>query len=269
VTDALQGQQQRIDQLGSVDPTSYVAGPSALQQQAFQGAGALAPSGNYAEGSNLVRNNASALPGVQDWMSPYTKNVVDSTLADFDANAGAIRAAQAAGAAKTGAFGGSRYGITEAETEGQLARARANAESTLLAQGYDKATAAALANAQLGQSAGMNLAQIGATSDASNRSNIALQGALGDTQRGIAQDMATAPITLAQVIAALQGSNQYGLLQGQESSGTSTQKTSDPMGAITGVLGGLGGLATGLGGIGGLGKLFSGASGMAAKTYDI
>lgn len=270
VTDSLQSQQNRINDIGSMDPSSFVTGPSSLQQQAYTGAGALTSSPNYTDATNLVNQNSSALGGVQDWMNPYTTGVVNSTLADFDANAGQTRAAQAAKAAQSGAFGGSRYGITEAQTEGDLARARATTESTLLSQGYDKATANALSNAQLGQQAGMNLASIGTQQGADNRSNIALQDQLGGEQRGIAQDMATAPITLAQILGALQSGNQYGLLQGSQTDSTQTTKTSDPMGAITSALGGVAGLASGLGGLGSLGSLFNtskGVLGGAASQY--
>lgn len=71
-----------------------------------------------------------------DYINPFTQQVVDSTLADFDENAGVLRAQQAAGAARNKAFGGSRYGLQEAQTEGELARARAATAGNLRSDAF-------------------------------------------------------------------------------------------------------------------------------------
>jgi hypothetical protein len=79
-----------------------------------------------------------------DYQNPYTSQVIDATLADFDEYAGTQRAAQDAQAGLTGAFGGSRYGIMEGQLEGELSRGRASTQAALLDQQYRLA-------AQLGQ----------------------------------------------------------------------------------------------------------------------
>jgi hypothetical protein len=71
-----------------------------------------------------------------DYQNPYTQQVIDATLADFDEYAGTQRAAQDAQAGLTGAFGGSRYGIMEGQLEGELARGRASTQAALLDQQY-------------------------------------------------------------------------------------------------------------------------------------
>jgi hypothetical protein len=48
----------------------------------------------------------------------------------------------------------------------------------------------------------------------------------------------------------LWGSTPFNLMTGQHTTGTTTSKTSDPVGTIAGIAGGLGSLATGLGGMG-------------------
>jgi hypothetical protein len=73
------------------------------------------------------------------YFNPYLRDVVNTSLADFDHNAGTVRAAQAAGAAKNNAFSGSRYGIQAAATEGELSRARGALDAGLRANAFNTA----------------------------------------------------------------------------------------------------------------------------------
>lgn len=113
------------------------------------------------------------------FQNPYERDVVAATQADLDNEAGRVRAAQAAQGARAGAFGGSRFGLREAQTEGELARARAGILSGLRAQGFN--TAAGLA----GQEAGM--AQQNQQFNAGNLTNVSLANAGAANQRGLAQ----------------------------------------------------------------------------------
>lgn len=92
--------------------------------------------------------------------NPYTNQVVDTTLNDYDVNAGRTQAAQAAQAAQNRAFGGSRYGVREAQTEGELARGRAAAEANLRDQGFQQATASMQADAERAHQTAMMNAQM-------------------------------------------------------------------------------------------------------------
>ena len=94
------------------------------------------------------------------YMNPYLQDVIGTSLADFDHSAGQTRAAQAAQAARSGAFGGSRAAIREAQTEGELAQARGALDAELRAQGFN--TAAGLGMADADRAAGTSQFNAGA-----------------------------------------------------------------------------------------------------------
>jgi hypothetical protein len=96
-------------------------------------------------GYQAIAANASDRMGA--YRNPYEQEVVGTTLADFDADAGRLRAQQAAQAARTGAFGGSRNAILAAQTEGELARARASTAAGLRAAGFNAAAGLGAADA--------------------------------------------------------------------------------------------------------------------------
>lgn len=94
----------------------------------------LDPASQY--GGTQLGDPARLKDYMADYQNPYTQQVIDAALADFDEYAGTQRAGLAAGAGATGAFGGSRYGIAEGQLEGELARGRASTEASLLDQQY-------------------------------------------------------------------------------------------------------------------------------------
>jgi hypothetical protein len=154
VTSGLQGLGGKIMGLADQDPRSFVAGPSTLQNQVFGDAANLTTSPRFnqagdiftrvagagpntydpsqgkaedwsAQGYDAERFNASSLlEGLDKYMSPYTGQVVDTALADYDFGAGQTRAGQALEEARSGAFGGSGAAITRALTEDSLTRGR-------------------------------------------------------------------------------------------------------------------------------------------------
>lgn len=255
-----------------------MAGADPLQQQAAQGASQLGGDRSWLD-SIMSQNgpsvqNASLLDGLDKYMSPYTQQVVDASLADFDYGAGQTRAQQDLDMARSGAFGGSGAAITRSMTEDALNRGRAMTSATLRDQGFqvgaglsgqdaDRRQQASALNAQLAQQQAALRGQLGFAAEESDRANVGLQGDLGAMLRAIAQDKAVSPINLLQTQVALQGGLPLGLFQGQNQSGTSrasqTTTSSDPMGT----LGSLAMLAaapfTGgasLGGLAGLGGMF-------------
>lgn len=213
VSDALKGYTGQVSSFGQTDPRSLVAPASALQNQAFQQGGLLGQGSNSAI-QGVLDNGADSY---QDYMSPYKRDVVDTTLADYDANAGQTRAAQAAAAARNSSFGGSRYGVQEAQTEGQLARGRASTEATLLDQGYNTAQGL-FANDQNRQLSAAGLL------GSENRANTGLLAGLGETQRGIDANYRTADLSMLQALGGLYGQGQYGLFSGQTQNGTTANK---------------------------------------------
>ena len=93
--------------------------------------------GYDATNANASTYNASSLlEGLDKYMSPYTGQVVDAALADYDYGAGQTRANQALDEARSGAFGGSGAAITRALTESDLARGRAATSAQLRDQGF-------------------------------------------------------------------------------------------------------------------------------------
>ena len=104
----------------------FVAGPGALTTQAQQLAGGL---GSFAP--FLQTAAASTGPqAYQQFLSPFQKDVIDTTLKEFDVQAAKGIPAIAAQAIGAGAFGGGREGVARAEFQQASDRNRA----ALLAQ---------------------------------------------------------------------------------------------------------------------------------------
>lgn len=202
---AFQGFTGQINDFMASDPTQYVAPASPLQEQAFGmaqnlGAGnahidtasgyaasaANAPASTVSLGGydapklgGPALGSATTYGGAEladprmlhefmdNYQNPYTEQVIDATMADFDEYSGAQRAAMAADAAKTAAFGGSRYGIAQGQLEGELARGRASTIAALLDQKYRL---------------GAQLAGV----DAGSSNQFALQQGAWDQQAGLA-----------------------------------------------------------------------------------
>jgi len=253
-----QGVAGRVGGLMSLDPQAGVAPVHALQARA--GAGATNLSGspwNYDMAADLTRAGAdtswlgaySGAPAarasdyVSDYFSPYLKEVVDTTAADLDANAGIVRAKQALDMAGSGAFGGSGAALTQSMTEGELSRARASALGSLRSQGYATALGAAIGDAdralqdrtlkldagfrgqQQQLAAGNQLAGVSSAYDANQRANIQTQAELGGTLRGIDQDQRQAPVNQTQQLVAMLSGLPIGLFTGQETNETSHSAT--------------------------------------------
>lgn len=259
VTAPLQALTGQIGALNNVPATNYVAPQGALQTQANdQGSSTLTGTNpNYTGAAGVINGNASVTPeSISSFLSPYTNDVVNSTNSLFDQNAAKQNAAMQAGAAATGAFGGSRYGVAQGVLQGQQGLDRANLDANLENTGYQSAVSSALSNAGLGQEAGMNLTNLGNSEAASNIANTQELAALGGAQQQTEQAQATAPISLAQSIASLLGQSQFGLFNGANSTGNSTsnstQTVNDPLGELSKLLGGLGGGSSGLSSLAGL-----------------
>lgn len=221
VTDMAKGFGGEIGALGGVDPYSLVPGANPLQDKGFADAAGL---GGMAEtfGGALDMTAAagdSAAPRTEfvksskmigDFMDPYLKDVVDTSAADFDFNAGNVRASQDLDIARSGGFGGSGTALTKSATEGELARGRGSLLSGLRSQGFSQALQAAMAeagrkqgandlNAQLygqqldrGINAGRSLADIASTYGGEKRADLGATMAAGDVMRGIETERANA-----------------------------------------------------------------------------
>lgn len=299
-----QGVAGRVGDLVGQDPASLVAPVHPLQQLAADQASGLGHVNfNYDAAADLTRGAANtswlqpymnadtpfasggkAYNYVNQYLNPYLNQVVDSTGADMDAQAGQVRAQQSLDLAGSGAFGGSGAALTQSMTEGELARARASTLGGLRSHAYDaalgaaagdadRATQARINNAQLalqdrgqkvgfgfqGQQqqlqAGNQLAQLSSGMEANTRADVATQAGLGGTLRDIDQQQVQAPVTSTQQLVAMLSGLPINLFVGQNQQGTSSQnsttKSTGLSASLNLPLSGGGGAAAGAGGGGG------------------
>lgn len=136
----------------SEDPNKYFAGFSPMQEQSFKGTANLGTSpqldtatgiaglaGSRALGANYNPSTFSAQQvGTQDYtgsnvgqyMSPYMQNVVDIQQREAQRQADIAGTQRAGQAVKSGAFGGSRAGVMEAEAARNLAMQKGDIQAT-------------------------------------------------------------------------------------------------------------------------------------------
>jgi len=140
--------------------TGKVAGPTAFQQKAAQQMASMYGMGDIQRdatgmvtGFKDATGVASYQPyvdqisqqklldptGYQQFMSPYQKEIIDTTMQEYDIQAGKGRQAISDQAMTAGAFGGGRHGIQAAEYQSSSDRDRAALLAGLYGQGYQQA----------------------------------------------------------------------------------------------------------------------------------
>jgi Arc/MetJ-type ribon-helix-helix transcriptional regulator len=77
--------------------------------------------------------------GYQDFMSPYQKEIIDTTMQEYDLQAGRGRQQIRENAMDVGAFGGARQGVEMGEYQSGSDRNRAALLASLQGQGYEQA----------------------------------------------------------------------------------------------------------------------------------
>ena len=113
-----------------------IAGRNTLQtnpETAAQGLGSL--TGTGVGGADVQGSIAS-------YMSPYQQQVMDASLAEFDRNAAMQQAGARDDSIRSGAYGGARQGVMQAEALRGNNMDRAQLQSGLLQQGFENAQAA-------------------------------------------------------------------------------------------------------------------------------
>ena len=150
--------------------------------------------GNRGDIRNVV---AGSFPqgNLDAYMNPYIDNVIDRSMADLQRQRGITMQDMGDRAAAAGAFGGSRHGVTEAETNRGFYDVAANTAAGLRSQGFDTAAQMmqqdynrALAADQMNQ--GMDWNVLGANLGFSNQFGLAnmesaLQAALANQRAGL------------------------------------------------------------------------------------
>jgi hypothetical protein len=244
-----------IDDFAKQGSTPFTPQTNDLQKQAWGAAANLGSNdAGYGDVSSAIGNvgnvtandvtGESLLTGLDQYYNPFKEQITNPVLSDFDFQAGQTRASQAAQAAGNQAFRGSRYGVQEAQTEGDLARARAATEGGLLQNMFTESTglsaqdaarrqAAATSNqgAQLqasmaNQSAGIQKAQMTAALQAQKesdaRANTAVMTGAGQNQFDIANQIKEYPIEFQKKIEGLLQGLNPALFTGQTITGSST-----------------------------------------------
>lgn len=189
------------DQLAAMDMTRAAVGTGAgAVGQAVNTAGQVAGyTPEQVQGQSFLNANLGA------YMDPYMEQVAGNVLSDLDRQRLMQQEGNAAAAVKANAFGGSRQGVLEAETNRAAQETAAKtltglysgafgAATQLAGQDMTMAQQAALANQQAGLAgAGLNLqagAQLGAlgqTQQAMSQADIAALGNIGTMQQELAQ----------------------------------------------------------------------------------
>ena len=192
--------QQVANQLGErqfagFTPT-YQEG-EALARQAATGAGVQ----NLGMSADLTKAVAPYAPqqvgadpaAIQAYMNPYTQEVIDTTMGDLERQRLMQQNIGGAQATAAGAFGGSRHGIAEAETNRAFADQAARTSAQLRNLGFQTASQQAQQAAIQNQAAGLQGAQMRMQA-AGQLGNIAqaqqaagLQGAQALTNLGLAR----------------------------------------------------------------------------------
>lgn len=276
----------RVTDLSKMDPFAFVAPANPLQTRAADAASRLAPDNkSYGDALGLFQglmntgaqhveaatgSATSLLPKLSDYMSPYLRDIVDTSLADYDFGAGQTRAQNALARANDDAFGGSSGALQTALSEDALTRGRAALAAKLRDQGFQAGANLSNLDAERAQQMDMtNLSAINqarqfnaeqveaalarqqaaardlaSTAGAQNQTALAdinAQAEIGDAMRQIAQQQAQAPLSSLASLAGAYRDLPLSLLQGQVTN--STTKETDSM---LGALGQMVSIATGL-----------------------
>ena len=202
-----------------------IAGQDALQAQAqnlaTQGVGSYQPFLNQAQA-------ATGPQAFQQFMSPYQSQVIDASLAEFDRNAQMQQQQIADQAVSSGAFGGGREGVMQAEYQAGSDRNRAQLQAGLLNQGFQQAQQAAQQQFQNQQ----GLAQLVPGLQGTDISRLGSLGALNQaqTQAGLDATREANRMAAYQPQEQLQnyGNLVTGIMGGMAGSGTQTSQVPDP-----------------------------------------
>jgi hypothetical protein len=202
-----------------------VAGQDALQQQA-QG---LAQSGVGSYQPFLQGAQASTGPqAYQQFMSPYQSQVMETSLAEFDRNSQMQQQRISDSAVASGAFGGGREGVAQAEYMRGSDMNRAQLQAGLLQSGFQNAQAGAQQNFQNQQ----GLAQLLPGLQGTDISRLGSLGALNQAQTQAGFD-ATREANRAAAFQPQEQLQNYGnlvtgIMGGMQGSGTATTNVPNP-----------------------------------------
>ena len=221
--DAARAFTTRQENLAGLAPK--VAGQDTLQKlaeiKALQGVGSYQPFLNQAQ-------SATGPQAFQQFMSPYQSQVMEASLAEFDRNSQMQQQQIADQAVKSGAFGGGREGVMQAEYQAGSDMDRATLQAQLLNQGFQQSQQAAQQQFQNQQ----GLAQLLPGLQGTDISRLGSLGALNQaqTQAGLDAQREATRMAAYQPQEQLQnyGNLVTGIMGGMQGSGTQTSQVPNP-----------------------------------------
>jgi hypothetical protein len=219
-----------------------VAGLSPLQMQAFQMApqAAFAGAGSMGAGSTLLgqAGTTTAPDVVQDYMNPYTKNVVDEMSRQQGLNIQRnIMPGLSAAGASTGNFGSSRMANATGQTLADMQANLTGQQYTALNQGYKDATSAAQNDLTRAMQAGQGLGNLGAQQNQISLAGLNELSTLGGQEQAQGQKIMDMPMLTAQKYADLLQKYQIPIGETTQSvaPGTQGNYTNSPLSQIAGL----------------------------------
>jgi hypothetical protein len=238
-------------------PAYQIAGMAPGQEQAIQrgmaGIGAYQPYVAQAREGLTTAQQMATPQGISQYMSPYQQQVIDVAMQNINRQGDIARQNAQAQAVRSGAFGGSRAGIQQAELERGLAETRNSTLANLLNQGYQTAATQALQGAQLQGQLGQGIGALGAQLQGLGQQDVTFQYGLGQQQQGQQQRELDA-LRASQLQSAYQPFQQLGFLSDIYKGAPSTQMAittqsapaPSPFQQIAGLATGLVGTAAGI-----------------------
>lgn len=142
------------------------------------------------EGQDLTRTAGTAITGdeITQAMNPFQQAVTDIAIREEQRRAATQRQQIQAQAARSGAFGGSRGALMEAEFERNLGQRLADIQTSGSAAAFDRATQRLMQERQRQLAAGQQMAGLGTTEQAATYSGLRTQLGAGEARRGLEQE---------------------------------------------------------------------------------
>lgn len=246
-----------------------VAGLTPQQQMGIAGINAQAGSAQPSVQQALQMAQQAAQPltaeQIQQYVNPYTQNVVNATQAQFANQNAQQRQGVVGNAIAQGALGGNREAIAEAELANQQQMAQAPVIANLMSQGYTQGVSTALAEQQARMAGAQNIGNLGIAGQQAGLAGAGAQlgaGTLGQQTQQAAdlaayqqfQNQQAYPFQTLSWLAGL--GTGVGSQLGGTTTGTQTQPQPGWGQQLIGGLGAVGGLL-GSGGLFGAGGIFS------------
>ena len=178
----------------------FVAPTSAITQEAQALRGGLGTFAPFLQTAATQAGQAGQFTGptaYQQFMSPYQRDVIDTTLAEFDVQAQKGIPSIAAQAVGRGVLGGGREGVVRSEYQQASDRNRAALQAQLLQQGFGQAQQAAQQAFANQQALAQQQQQLATQAPALFGQQISALGALGTQQQAQEQALRSADQQLA------------------------------------------------------------------------